>query len=85
MLQKLSKEIATCYRHAAECRERAKQAVDPVAKQELFEMEQKWLFLARSYEFTLRLRDFAAENRPKGKKASSNSAQLLDTDSDRKH
>lgn len=75
MLLKLSKEIAGCYRHAAECREEARLARDPVTKEEYLEMEQRWLLLARSHEFTQRLRDFAEQNRPKHKRGRSISAK----------
>jgi hypothetical protein len=50
MLQKLSEEIAECYRHASECRDRAKRA-DPATKMELLGQERRWLSLAHGYEF----------------------------------
>jgi hypothetical protein len=43
MLQKLTDEIAECYRHARECHERAKQSHDPATKEDLFNMERRWL------------------------------------------
>jgi predicted transcriptional regulator len=58
MLQKLSEEIRECLRHAEECRRRAKTALNPSAIQDYLEMEQRWLALARSYEFTERLSAF---------------------------
>jgi hypothetical protein len=58
MLRKLSDEIADCCRHAEDCRHKADAAVIPTAKEEFVEMERRWLFLARSYEFTERLADF---------------------------
>jgi hypothetical protein len=58
MLRKLSNEIAECYRHANDCRRKADAAKIPTAKAELLEMERRWLFLGRSYEFTERLTDF---------------------------
>jgi hypothetical protein len=49
-LQKLTEEIAECYRHARECRELAKQAADPAIKRDFLDQEQRWLSLAWSYE-----------------------------------
>lgn len=65
MLQKLSEEIADCYRHASHCRERAKEALDPATKRDFLDMEWRWLSLARSYEFAERLSDFTAPFRNK--------------------
>jgi hypothetical protein len=50
MLQKLSEEIAECYRHASHCRERATDALDPSTKRDFLDMEWRWLSLARSYD-----------------------------------
>src|SRR5262245_36712705 len=58
MLQKLSEEIRECLRHAEECRRRAKTALNASATRDNLEMEQRWLALARSYEFTERLSTF---------------------------
>jgi hypothetical protein len=58
MLRKLSNEISECHRHAKDCRRKANEATVPTAKQEFLNMERRWLFLARSYEFTERLTDF---------------------------
>jgi hypothetical protein len=40
MLQKLTDEIAECYRHARECHERAKQSHDPATKEDLFRTDE---------------------------------------------
>ena len=58
MLRKLSNEISVCYRHAEDCRRKADETNVPTAKEEFLNMERRWLFLARSYEFTERLTDF---------------------------
>jgi hypothetical protein len=58
MLPKLTGEIAECYRHATEIRERARTAGDEVTKQDFLDMEQRWLSLAHSYEFAARLSNF---------------------------
>jgi hypothetical protein len=63
MLQKLTEEIAECYRQARECRERAKQSPDPTTKEDFFNMERRWLSLARNYEFAERLSRFTTEVR----------------------
>jgi hypothetical protein len=69
MLHKLTEEIAECYRHARECRERAKQSPDPATKEDFFDMERRWLSLARNYEFAERLSRFTTEARRHKKRA----------------
>jgi hypothetical protein len=69
MFQKLTDEIAECYRHARECHERAKQSHDPATKKDLFNMERRWLSLARNYEFAERLSRFTTEARRQKKRA----------------
>jgi len=46
-----SEEIGECYRHAVECDRQAAAETDPQVRQRLFELKQRWLILARSYEF----------------------------------
>jgi hypothetical protein len=58
MLQKLTKEIAECYEHASNSRQRAMQACDAVTKQDFLDMERRWLSLAHSYELAERMSDF---------------------------
>ena len=43
---------------ASECRERAKQALDPATKQDFLEMQRRWIMLARSYEVSERISNF---------------------------
>jgi hypothetical protein len=64
MLQKLTEEIAECYAHASECRERAK-GLDPVTKEDFLGMEGRWLSLAHSYELAERLSNFTMPFRKK--------------------
>jgi len=52
MLQNLSEEIRECLRHAEECKRLSKIALTPSAIRDYLDMEQRWLNLARSYEFT---------------------------------
>ncbi|MGB8630084.1 MAG: hypothetical protein WCD69_11935 [Xanthobacteraceae bacterium] len=56
MLNNLSKEIFECYRHAEDCALKAAAHNDPQQKRDLLDLEQRWRFLARSYEFTEKLR-----------------------------
>ena len=60
MLLKLSAEIQECYRHATECRERAEAAIDPSATADFLDAEERWLRLARNYEFAESLSSFTA-------------------------
>ena len=58
MLQNLSEEIRECLRRAEECKRLSKTALSPAAIKDYLDMEQRWLKLARSYEFAERLSDF---------------------------
>jgi len=58
MLQNLSKEIRECYRRAEECARLAKASLTESGKADYFDMEHRWLTLARSYEFAERLSNF---------------------------
>jgi hypothetical protein len=58
MLQNISKDIRQCYLRADECRESAETATSESVRGDYFAMEQRWLALARSYEFTERLSGF---------------------------
>jgi hypothetical protein len=50
MLQKLSNEIAECYRLAEEARAWALASTDPGMRRDLVLVEQAWLRLARMHE-----------------------------------
>jgi hypothetical protein len=54
-LKAIKTEIEECYELARGCAEKAKAEADPQRRQEFLDMERRWLFLARSYEFTERL------------------------------
>ena len=58
MLSRLSEQISLCYERAAEAKQRADAVVDLLLKVDFLGMERRWLFLARSYEFVEKLRDF---------------------------
>jgi len=49
------KEVADCYRHASEARERAKHVNDPVLKRYLVDVEREWLSRVHGDEFIGRL------------------------------
>ena len=57
MPQNLSEEIRECLRLAEECR-LSKTAPSPSAIKNYLDIEQRWLNLARSYEFAERFSDF---------------------------
>jgi hypothetical protein len=61
MLQNISKDICECYRRADECRELAGTTTRQSTKADYLGMEQRWLALARSYEFAERLSGFNEE------------------------
>ena len=61
MLNNLSVQIRDCLQHAEDCARQAAAQTDPVLKQDFLDVERRWLFLARSYEFTDRLGDFSDE------------------------
>jgi hypothetical protein len=63
VLKNLSEEIRECYQHAEDCARKAAAQSCPKTKQDFLELEQRWLFLARSYEFTERLSDFSEETK----------------------
>jgi hypothetical protein len=62
MLQKLSNEIADCYAHADSCARKAAEATTDHERDGYLGLQQNWLTLARSREFTERLGDFTKEN-----------------------
>jgi hypothetical protein len=61
MLQNISKDICECYRRADECRGLADTKTSQSVRADYLRMEQRWLALARSYEFTERLSGFNEE------------------------
>jgi hypothetical protein len=63
MLHNLSEQIRECHMHAEHCARQARVQIDPELKDAYLEMEQRWLMLARSYEFTQRLADFSDETK----------------------
>lgn len=66
MLYGLSKQIANCYRRAAEYRERAESAVSESDRKFYLVREQDWLKLARSYELSERISRIVNELQRRG-------------------
>jgi hypothetical protein len=71
MLQKLGNEIRACYQHADYCHHLAETATDRFTKRHFLAMEERWLSLARGYEFAERLSRFTVpyRKRKRGHKA----------------
>ena len=63
MLNNLSEQIRECLRHAEDCARKAAAQSCPKLKEDFLQLERRWLFLARSYEFTETLTDFSAETK----------------------
>jgi hypothetical protein len=61
MLGKVQDQIAYCHQRAGECRAKAADGYDEVAKQDLLDLERRWLMLARSYELSDRFTDYTNE------------------------
>ena len=61
MLKNLSKQIRDCYQQAEDCARKATAQTDPRLRQDYLNLEQRWLLLARSCDFTQRLTDFSNE------------------------
>ncbi len=50
-----NKDARECRFHAEHCEDKAQLQSDPQLRQDFLEMQQRWLSLARSYEFLERL------------------------------
>src|SRR6516225_8976379 len=61
VLNNLSEQIRECLQHAEDCARKATAQSCPKLKQDFLDLERRWLYLARSYEFTERLTDFSGE------------------------
>jgi hypothetical protein len=62
MLRKLGGEMADCHAHAESCARKAAEATTDQERDDYLGLQQHWLTLARSYEFSERLDDFSKEN-----------------------
>jgi len=63
VLNNLSAQVGGCLQHAEDCARKATAQTDPQLKQDYLDLERRWLFLARSYEFTEWLTDFSDETK----------------------
>jgi hypothetical protein len=61
VLNNLSEQIRECMQHAEDCARKAAAQTDSKLREDFLELERRWLFLARRYEFTERLGDFSDE------------------------
>jgi hypothetical protein len=55
MFQKISTQVADCYKRAGESRARAATAANEIEKTEYLNIERRWIMLARSYELRERV------------------------------
>jgi hypothetical protein len=62
MLRKLSSEMADCHAHAETCARRAAWASTDNERDDYLDLQQHWLTLASSYEFSERSNDFSNKN-----------------------
>jgi hypothetical protein len=60
MFKSVSREASECRLHAEHCADKARLQSDPQLRQCFLEMQQRWLSLARSYEFAERLEFLSA-------------------------
>ena len=74
MLQNLSKQVRDCLARAEECGHRAKIEGDLALARDFLDMEQRWLRLARSYQFGEQLQSFSNHN----KKRQDEASEILD-------
>jgi two-component sensor histidine kinase len=58
VLQQLSEQVRDCHRRAADAKAQAEATADPALKRSYFDLQDRWLFLARSHMFTESLEDF---------------------------
>jgi hypothetical protein len=66
MLENVSEQARECYAHAEYCARKAAAQTDPLLKQDYFDLEQHWLTLARSFEFSERLDQFSRSQQASG-------------------
>jgi PAS domain-containing protein len=58
MLQQLSEQVRACHQRAADAKAQADATTDSALKRSYSDLEDRWLFHARSYTFTESLQDF---------------------------
>ena len=60
MFVSVSREASECRLYAEQCADKARGESDPKLRQDFLDMEQRWLSLARCYEFPERLEFLSA-------------------------
>jgi hypothetical protein len=63
MLQNLNPRVRDCMLRAEECGRRSQSELDPALVRDFLDMEQRWLRLARSYQFSEQLERFSKYNK----------------------
>jgi hypothetical protein len=66
MLENVSEQARECYAHAEYCGRKAAAQTDPLLKGDYLKLEQHWLTLARSFDFSERLDQFARRKQTSG-------------------
>jgi len=61
VLQQLSEQVRECHRRAAEAKAQAEAIADPAMKRSYLDLEDRWLFMARSQMFTESLEHFVEQ------------------------
>jgi len=51
MLESVSEQVRECYEHAEDCARKAAAQTDLKLKKHLLNLEEHWLFLARTYAY----------------------------------
>ena len=74
MLPKFNELIVAAYDHAADCKRRADVATDPTVKNEFLHLAERWMVLARSYEFIENSARFLLSSLQPAKRDSANDA-----------
>jgi hypothetical protein len=63
VLNDLSEQVRECLQHADNCARQAAAQTDPKLKHDFLVMERRWLFLARSYEFSEQLSNLSDDTK----------------------
>jgi hypothetical protein len=61
MLKIISSKVQECYQHAAEASSRARQTDHAAVRKTFFDLERRWLSLARNYELSGQSTDFTGK------------------------
>jgi hypothetical protein len=72
----LSEQVRTYLRHAEQCGQRAKIEPDPNLAREYLDMEQRWLKLARRYQFSESLEAFSKQNKKRQDEATGRATMI---------